>query len=110
MLREMTWREFEEWVEFFRREPFDETRQDYRIAQLVATLINVNRSKKQSPVTVDKVRILFGDEEEVKPRQTVKEQQQIGQMYANFFNALEEEKQAKKEQARDRRKSRNTIR
>lgn len=109
MLRGMSWREFGEWIIFAELEPFDEARSDLRIAHVVATLLNLHRKKGVKAVTIQDVRLLFGDEKEVR-RQTPQQQQQIAQMFVGLFNMVEEEKQQKLERARDRRESRHPIR
>lgn len=49
MLATMTAEQFLEWRAYADLEPFDEERADYRAAQVVQTLLNVNR-KKGHPV------------------------------------------------------------
>jgi hypothetical protein len=109
MLREMSFREFREWIAFSQLEPFDDVRADYGTANIVATLINLHRPKGRKAVTVDEVRIRFGDEK-IERRQTIEQQQQIGKMFADLFNSFEDEKAAKRERARDRRESRDPVR
>lgn len=109
MLREMTWREFREWVVFAELEPFDEARNDLRFAHIVATLLNLHRRKGTRAVTVQDVRLMFGDEKEIK-RQTPQQQEAVAKMFVSLFNDLEAEKDQKRERARDRRESRDTVR
>jgi hypothetical protein len=109
MLREMTWREFREWMAFSELEPFDEVRADIRCAHIVATLLNLHRKKGARAVTVQDVRLLFGDEKEIR-RQTPQQQEAVAKMFVSLFNDLEAEKQQKRERASDRRQSRHPVR
>jgi hypothetical protein len=109
MLRGMSFKEFREWIAFADLEPFDETRQDYRIASVVATLINVNRGKGKRAVTVDEVRLMFGDQKKER-KQTPMQQMQIAMLAAAAYNHSEEEKELKRKNANDRRESRNSLR
>lgn len=109
MLREMQWREFREWVAFAELEPFDEARNDLRFAHIVATLLNLHRRKGTRAVTVQDVRLLFGDEKEIR-RQTPQQQEAVAKMFVSLFNDLESEKDQKRERARDRRESRDSVR
>ena len=108
MLRNMTYKEFREWMVFAELEPFDEVRQDYRIASIVAAIYNVHRGKNQRAVALKDVKIKFGDEEVTK--QSVKEQMAMAQMAIATYHLLEEEQQTKRERARDRRQSRHPVR
>lgn len=109
MLRQMSFKQFREWIAYAELEPFDESRDDYRIASIVATLINLKRGKRKA-VSVDDVRLLFGDEKKIERKQSVLEQIQIGLLVAGFYNHKEDEKAQKRALADDRRKSRNTVR
>lgn len=109
MLRQMSFKQFREWIAYAELEPFDESRDDYRIASIVATLINLKRGKRKA-VSVDDVRLLFGDEKKIERKQSVLEQIQIGLLVAGFYNHKEDEKAQKKALADDRRKSRDTVR
>lgn len=105
----MSWREFKEWIEFAGLEPFDEARSDLRSAHIVATLLNLHRKKGTRAVTVQDVKLLFGDEKEAR-RQTPEQQQAVAKMFVSLFNDLESEKDQKRERTRDRRESRNSVR
>lgn len=109
MLRQMSFKQFREWIAYAELEPFDESRDDYRIASIVATLINLKRGKRKA-VSVDDVRLLFGDEKKIERKQSVLEQIQIGLLVAGFYNHKEDEKAQKRALADDRRKSRNPVR
>jgi hypothetical protein len=72
MLRNLTAKQFREWEQYAELEPFDETRQDYRIASVVATLANLYRGKNQKALTLDDCVVRFG--KQAKRKQTVEEQ------------------------------------
>ncbi len=47
----MSSREFAEWIAFFRLRPYGEWNGDYRIARLIAAIVNVQtRTKKSDPI------------------------------------------------------------
>jgi hypothetical protein len=108
MLRKISYRQFIEWRIFATLEPFDETRQDYRIASIVATLVNVNRGKGRKAVSVEEMRLKFGDLE--LPKQSIIEQIAVGKMLADLYNSEQDAKDQKRKAADDRRKSRHTVR
>lgn len=86
MLQQMSWKTFLEWQVFFQLEPPDQVRNDFRFAQLVATLINVNRGKRSRPIRLDDVLLRFGDEKKPpKPQQTWQQQKAIAKMFYNLF-------------------------
>jgi hypothetical protein len=71
-------------------EPFDEVREDYRAAQIVQTLININRDTKRhpKPVPINECVLSFGDSEVVKEKpkkQTWQEQKMIAMLYAAAY-------------------------
>lgn len=105
----MSFKQFQEWIEYGQLEPFDETRQDYRTASIVATLINLKRGKRKA-LTLEDVRVMFGDEKAPEYRQSVQEQMQIGMLMAGFYNNIADERAKKKALSDDRRQSRNIIR
>lgn len=110
MLRGMSMRQFRDWMIFAELEPFDEVRQDLRIAQVVTTLLNLNRKKGTPAFKVDDVRLMFGDEAG-KPKQSPKQQMQVAQMFVALYNDHEDEKdQKKRERARDRSEPRHPVR
>lgn len=95
----MSWKQFEEWKIYESLEPFDETRADYRAAQIVTALVNIHRDrkKKRSPYKMEDIVLLFGDSEAPpKKAQTWQEQKNIGKMFASMFNAIEQSKAEKK--------------
>jgi hypothetical protein len=59
MLRGMTASQFAEWRAYADLEPFDETRADLRTADVVRTLININRKKGTPPISLDKCLLRF---------------------------------------------------
>ena len=69
-------------------EPFDETRQDLRIAHVVATLMNIWRGKGKQAIGVDDVILPFGDRPpKGKKKQSWQEQKRIGHMMMKMFNS-----------------------
>jgi hypothetical protein len=73
-------------MEYAALEPFDETRADYRAAQIVAAVVNMNRDTKKhpKPIPVEDFLLRFGGEENVpaKRKQTWQEQKALAQMIA----------------------------
>lgn len=67
MLAGLSHRQFLEWRAYAELEPFDEVRDDLRIASIVATLLNVNRGESSAAVSIDDCRLKFGDEGIRKP-------------------------------------------
>lgn len=63
MLRSITSEQFFEWVEYSRLEPFDATREDYRIASVVQAIVNMNRDTKKhpDPLPIEDFLLRFGD-------------------------------------------------
>ena len=92
MLRSITLSQFYEWMTFAEFEPFDEARDDYRTAQIVQTLINMNRDTKRhpEPIPINDCLLVFGDAIVEKPKkQTWQEQKMIAMMYVAAANKKE---------------------
>lgn len=106
MLREITYREFIEWMAFEDLEIMpDERAAQYDMA-LRSLLININRDprKKPKPFTPQEMRLYFGDDKpEAKPKQDWKSMQAMGKMMAAQFNAAEQSKARRKASPRRRR-------
>lgn len=89
-----------EWKAFADLEPFDELRQDIRIAQVVLTLLNLYRGKGKPARTLEQVLLRFGDDprndEKGKKKQTWQEQKAIGRMFFMMFNKAEAQKEARR--------------
>ncbi len=79
MLRSLTAKQFVEWEHYARLEPFNELREDYRIASIVQMLANVNRGKNQRAYTLQDMVIRFGEPEDSwqPPKQTPQQQEAI---------------------------------
>lgn len=92
MLRSMSWKQFLEWQTFETLEPFDETRADYRTAQIVTALANIYRKKGSRAKKLEDVVLLFGDSEKPKKAQTWQEQKNIARFWSSMFNAQEKSK------------------
>jgi hypothetical protein len=73
LLRRITARQFAEWRVALRQCMFGERRQDYRAAQMVAMLHNVN-VKKEHQKSIEYFLLKFDGEPETRKRQSVKEQ------------------------------------
>jgi hypothetical protein len=99
MLAEMKPRQLVEWMVYADLEPFDEMRNDIRVAQIVASLWNSDRDpkKRPAPFTLADVLLRFGDTPSMKKPQTWQEKKAIGKMWAGLFNAQEREKERKAE-------------
>lgn len=52
MLREMSWAQFSEWLAYAEIDPIGSWREDFRAAQVAATVINMNRSSKTKAVKI----------------------------------------------------------
>jgi len=59
MLRGMSFRQFMEWRAYADMEPFDEVRADQRTADIVRTLINLNRGKRKA-ISLEDCVLKFG--------------------------------------------------
>jgi hypothetical protein len=77
MLEQISYEQFLEWRAFDELDPFGEERMDYRIADVVATLVNIHRPHNRSPYPLSQFLMLFGDA--VRPTQ---QQQSWEQMKA----------------------------
>ena len=88
MLRGLTAKQLWEWEHFADIEPFDERRQDWRVASILSMLANVNRDsdKRPEPFTAEDFMLLFGDaRQKTKKSQTWQEQKRIFEVYAEAF-------------------------
>lgn len=92
MLRGLTARQFAEWMAYAELEPFDERRGDYRAAQVVTALANINRDAKRTP-TPYKIEdfLLDFDGERRKPKQTWQDHKRILTAIANAFSRIPDE-------------------
>ena len=79
ILKDLTARQFMTWKLYAVLEPFDETRQDYRIASIVQMLFNTNRGKDQKPLKLEDALLKFG-EQEVKKKQTWQDQLMVARL------------------------------
>ncbi len=63
MLREMSAKQFHEWVMFSELEPFGEDREDARFASIVQVLMNAHRDvkKRSRPYTLGEAVLVGGD-------------------------------------------------
>lgn len=79
----LTAKQFRAWQHYFELEPFDETRQDYRIASIVQMLYNVNRGKNSPVGKLQDFVLKFGEQEE-RPKQTTQQQLSLLQVLAHM--------------------------
>ncbi len=89
LLRRMTAKQFLGWQHFAQIEPFTfdkELRADFRSAQIVQVIANVNRGSKQKAYTLQDFLLKFDD---AKPptKKTWQEMQKTAYMIAMAFNA-----------------------
>lgn len=83
--RKMSAKRFAEWMAYEQTVgPFGELRDDWRTAQVVATIRNSHATKREDLVTVEDCLLKFVPP---KPKQTWQEQQQIAFMIARIYNA-----------------------
>jgi hypothetical protein len=96
MLRSISAEQFAEWAAYDTLEPFGEWRDDWRSAEIVTMIANVNRDtkKRKEPYKTTDFLVKFGErsEEETKTRQTPKEQLSIAKMIAGAFNTTKRKK------------------
>lgn len=91
MLRSLTARQFQQWLLYLDIEPIESLRADYRAAQIVSMLANINRDtkKRANPFTPEDFLLKFSTEESHKKeepkRQSWQEQKMIAQMFSAAF-------------------------
>lgn len=75
----MTAEQFLGWKDYADLEPFDETREDYRNANIVKALWDIARDRKKhpEPFPVEQFMLKFGEAEAVKPKQTWQQQKAL---------------------------------
>jgi len=86
--RSLTAKQIMNWMAYAELEPFDERRQDVRIASIVQMIANVNRGKDQKPFTLNDVLLKFGiDQEELvtQKKQTPAQQFEIAKLWAKMM-------------------------
>lgn len=84
MLRELTSKQFLEWLAYARFEPFDEVRSDYRAAQIAQMVLMVNLGKGAKLPTLDELVLKFEDAE-AKPAQDWRAMKAITQLIAAAY-------------------------
>lgn len=89
--RSLTAKQFREWEHYAALEPFNEERQDYRIASIVAMLYNINRGKDVEALDLDGARVKFGEQEKKEPSWQM--QIAIAKSMAALANALADDGQ-----------------
>jgi hypothetical protein len=87
MLRGLTWRQFEEWMEKDRLDPIGQKRGDWQAATICATFMNIHASEHavKTRFSPSDFMLEFGprvDKEEVPKGQSWQEMRMIGQMMA----------------------------
>jgi hypothetical protein len=90
MLRSISSEQFLEWMQYDTIEPFGEWRDDWRSAEIVTMIANVNRDskKKREPYRTTDFLVKFGEQEvEKKKAQTWQDQKMIAAMFVGAFNA-----------------------
>ncbi len=91
MLRSLTAKQLMAWEDYSELEPFDEVRADYRAAQIVTMLANINRDtkKQKTAYKIDDFLLKFEKTEKTASakRQTWQEQQRIAELIVMANNA-----------------------
>ncbi len=85
----MTARQFRDWMHFAEIEPFTfdrELRADFRSAQIVQVIANVNRGPKQKAYTLQDFLLKF-DDANPERKKTWQEMQKVAYMIAAAYNA-----------------------
>lgn len=86
MLRSLTAKQFMEWMAYARLDPFNELRQDYRIASIVQILANVNRAKHQKAYTLQDVLLKFEESEPEQQRPAWENSRDWAIIFAKAYN------------------------
>jgi hypothetical protein len=86
MLRAMSAKHFRDWEAYAQIEPFDEMRQDYRIASVVAMIFNM-AVKAGDRKPIKEFLLQFG--EEAKPTQKTSEQMERIAMWIAIANSVD---------------------
>lgn len=91
MLDEIDYPRFMEWMAFAELSPFTADREEYRTANVVQAIVNMNRDvkKRREPWPLEQFVLRFGDmpgAQATKRQQTPEEQKQIARMYYLAFN------------------------
>lgn len=91
MLSEITYPEFLEWLAFAELEPFEEDRNDWRVAALRASIMETvrNRRKQRSPFQPKNFMLYFGEEiqaQKVRRNRTWQDLEKAGQLISSMFN------------------------
>jgi hypothetical protein len=98
MLRQITARQFAEWLEYMRMEPFSTRRSDLQTALICQTMANPWRPKEQKkPYTLQDFMLRYDGETAKKRPQTWQEKKSIAYMIAAAYAApRKQEKKPKK--------------
>jgi hypothetical protein len=99
MLRGMTVRQFGEWRAYADLEPFDETRADLRTADVVRTLLNVNRKSGTPPISLEKCLLKFAAPKAAAPKTAEQARAQVRKtmdMLMRIYNTPEKPKRVKR--------------
>jgi hypothetical protein len=84
MLRGLTARQFQEWQAYFRLEPFDETRADYRAAQIVQMLAAIHTRKGKTPPSIAEL-VLKWEADPPKAKQDWRQMKEITRLIAEAY-------------------------
>ena len=92
MLRSITSEQFVEWIEYDKLDPFGQWREDYRSAEIVTMLANVNRDakRKREPFKTTDFLVKFGEQINDKPKQSWQDQLNIAKLFASAYNTISE--------------------
>jgi hypothetical protein len=95
MLRRITAKQFREWLAYAELEPFDETRADYRTADIVRAIYNVHRGRGQQPIALEDAVLRFGGSAKAtaNKRQSPAEQLNIMRLLSIVHNSAPDSKQ-----------------
>lgn len=100
MLRRIPATQLLEWMHYDAIDPFGQWRADYRAAEIVTMLANINRDgkKKPQPYKTSDFLVQFGEpiEGEKKKKQTWQEQKNIGRLIAFAHSAAGKKRAAQR--------------
>jgi hypothetical protein len=85
MLRSLTAAQFQEWIEYAKLEPFDETRADYRAAQIAQMILAVNMDRKKHKLPGLNELVLKFEQEQAKPKQDWRQMKETARLIAEMF-------------------------
>lgn len=88
MLSSLSAKQFIEWEAYAALEPFDEYRQDIRVAQIVTMLANLHRDPKRAPYSIKEFVLDFEQPDPKTPEELEREREAKVQSQIAIFRAM----------------------